>query len=256
MTALPDTKLILGVHPCLDSSKAASGDLYSTMVAIEAVDPAGLAGPEAVPPTTRLGDGRLFWPSEVQYGNFACVVRGAWLHLMGADRTGMKLARTRYAEEERREVGLLARRERYEYFWRGDGGGGEWRKEMHVKDDAAGNVLDWSINPMGTQLGADTGDVWYDPYHGTMMMVFMSKFVDGQFWASYALEEGGKVEGAWSTPQVVWTSPVPKECKGNACGEYNYQGHAHPGWDPSGRTLLLSYSSCARYVSMAKLTWA
>lgn len=271
MTPLPDGRTILGVHPCLESGKPTDADMYSTMVAITAVDPATLR-PEDVPPARRLGDGMLFRRGEVQYGNFACVAGiDGWLYLFGADRTGVKLARVPLALGGEEEMDRMADRARFEYYHAsasasaaeeekekkqaGDGEG-QWRKsdEPLRQDDPRGNILDWSINPMGEPLGPDTGDVWFDPYHGTMMMVFMSKFVDGQFWASYAVD--GRLEGPWSVPVVLWTSPVPAECKGEACGAYNYQGHAHPGWDPSGRTLLLSYSSCARFVSMAKLTWA
>ena len=258
MTPLPDGRTILGVHPCLESGKSTDPDMYSTMVAITAVDPSTLK-PEDVPPTRRLGDGKLFVRGEVQYGNFACCAGiDGWLYLFGADKTGMKLARVPCSLGGQGEMDKMAERGRFEYYHAGSGeavGKGEWRKgEILTKDDPKGNVLNWSINPMGEQLGPDTGDVWFSPYHGTMIMVFMSKFVDGQFWASYAVE--GRLEGPWSVPVVIWTSPVPKECKGEKCGEYNYQGHAHPGWDMSGKTLLLSYSSCARFVSMAKLTWA
>jgi hypothetical protein len=48
---------------------------------------------------------------------------------------------------------------------------------------------------------------------------------------------------------------VLEQCGGNAAS-WNYQGHAHPGWDPSGKTLLVSYASCAMYVSFAMISWA
>ena len=59
---------------------------------------------------------------------------------------------------------------------------------------------------------------------------------------------------------MIWSSPVPKkECEERGCGgeAWNYQGHAHPGWFKDGEKdrLLLSYSSCARYVSMGVVKW-
>ena len=248
MAPLHDGVTILGCHPCLDQGKM--HDLYSTMVAITVVPVSSIAD-AGVPPTRRLGSGRLFFPGEVQYGNFACVAGvDGWLYLFGSDNTGFKLARTAMTMEDGSIDGLADRRS-YEYYH----GGGKWVKaELLKKDDANGNILDWSINPMGDkQMGPDTGDVFYSPYHKTLMMVFMSQFVDGQFWASYAVEN--RIEGPWSKPVMIFESPVPKECQREDFG-WNYQGHAHPGWDPSGRTLLLSYSSCARFVSMAKVTWA
>jgi hypothetical protein len=52
---------------------------------------------------------------------------------------------------------------------------------------------------------------------------------------------------------ALYSAPVPAECPKNS---YNYNGHGHAGFDPSGASLILSYSSCAGYVSMARLHWA
>ena len=64
------------------------------------------------------------------------------------------------------------------------------------------------------------------------------------------------MEGPWSDPVVLYTPPIPAACV-NAGGLIDiYSGHALHGWDTSGKTLLLSYSSCANVVGMALLTWA
>ena len=258
------------------------------MVAITAVPPSTLS-PEQVPPTRRLGSGKLFFRGEVHYGNFACYAGAGdeYLYLVGADDTGLKLARTRlpggYGDRDEGRDGfkggdahdpaldVLADRSRYEYFYPSSnndnsGGNGSWICDRpYARDDPAGNFLTWSITPMGKQLGPDTGDLFWSPFHNTYLIVFMGKFVDGQFWATYA--EEGTLWGRWSEPVRIWDSPVPrKECEERGCGgqAWNYQGHAHPGWnggdDGDGgerrRKLLLSYSSCARYVSMGVVTWA
>jgi hypothetical protein len=86
-----------------------------------------------------------------------------------------------------------------------------------------------------------------------MVMLYGDTYVDGTFYLSYAMNNS--IEGPWSKPVAVWTPPVLEQCGGNAAS-WNYQGHAHPGWDPSGKTLLVSYASCAMYVSFAMISWA
>src|ERR1700744_412622 len=91
MTPMSDRKTILGVFPALN--EITTEPLYSTMVQMEVVDPSSLpAGGN--PPTVRLGTGRLFYPSEVNYGTFGLLVgKTGYLYLLGSDLTGVKLAR-------------------------------------------------------------------------------------------------------------------------------------------------------------------
>jgi hypothetical protein len=235
MTPMSDGKTILGVFPALN--EITTETLYSTMVQMEVVDPSSLP-PGGNPPTARLGTGRLFYPSEVNYGTFGLVVGMAgYVYLLGSDLTGVKLARVADAGNA-----TIADRNQYEYY---NSATGAWQPQHALTlNDAAGNILDWNYtDPAGKTVGPNVGDVWYDAYHQTMVMLYLS----------YAMNNS--IEGPWSKPVAVWTPPVLEQCGGNAAS-WNYQGHAHPGWDPSGKTLLVSYASCAMYVSFAMISWA
>jgi hypothetical protein len=243
MTPLSDGKSIVGVFPALNEAK--SIPLYTTMVQMEVVDPYSLLPGEA-PPMIRLGSGRLFYPNEVSYGKMA-LVEGidGYLYLVGSDSTGMKLARVPALPE------TMADRNHYDYY---NSATGEWVPQQPLElDNPTGNIIHWSSNDLlGRPIGPDVGDMWLDPHHQTMVMTWGDSGIDGKLWFSYA--ENNRLEGPWSTPQAIWTPPVPEECKG-VQGDWNYQLHAHPGWDPTGKTLLVSYASCAQYVSFAKITW-
>lgn len=243
MTPMLDGKTVLGVFPALNEGTVT--DLYSTMVQMEAVDPYSLP-PGATPPFTRLGSGRLFYPNEVQYGKFALVdTTDGYLYLAGGDKTGVKLARVPS------DPTALADRNQYDYY---NALTQQWQPQQPLAlNDGVGNIISWSSTDLaGNQIGPDVGDMWFDNYHQTMVMTWGDGGIDGIIWFSYAINND--LEGPWSTPQPLWTTPVPTECSGSS-GDWNYQLHAHPGWDPSGKTLLISYSSCSRYVSFASITW-
>lgn len=242
MTPMLDGKTILGVFPALN--EATPVDLYSTMVQMEVVDPDTI--PEGgTPPFTRLGNGRLFYPNELQYGKFALVdAIDGYLYLAASDLTGVKLARVPSTPDSR------ADRNQYDYY---NSQTEKWQQKPLALNNDVGNIICWSsYNPGGTTVGPDVGDMWFDNYHQTMVMTWGDGGIDGILWFSYAIDNN--LEGPWSNPEPIWTTPVPKECEGKE-GGWNYQIHAHPGWDPTGKTLMISYSSCAQYVSFARVTW-
>jgi hypothetical protein len=244
MTPLSDGKTILGVFPAIVETNAIE-NLYSTMVSMEVVDPTTVALGEA-PKFNRLGSGRLFYPNEVQYGTFA-LVEGidGYLYLAGSDSTGIKLARVPA------DISLVADRNHYDYY---NAATGKWQPRQPLeKDNAEGNIFSWhAVGLTGQPLGADVGDLWFDNYHETMVLLWGDSGIDGQVWFSYAMDIS--LTGKWSTPEAIWVTPVPEQCQSTQ-EAWNYQIHAHPGWDMSGKTLMISYASCAEWVSYAKITW-
>ncbi|TVY86438.1 hypothetical protein LAWI1_G007431 [Lachnellula willkommii] len=297
MTPMPDGQTILGVFPCLNEGN--STDFYNTMVQMNVTDPETIAPGES-PPFKRLGNGRLFYANEVYYGTFALEVKpDGYLYLYGSDVTGIKLARTPSTPSS------IADRNQYTYY---NSATKSWQIDPLTKNDATGNIITWSVPLIvdgpknGTLLGPNVGDVWYDNYHKTTVMMWNDAGIDATFWfryespSSYSPEtplseksltsafssyaESNEVERSWSKPvgksqstaetlqrviyqqriltstsTAIWTPPIPPECAAAPDLNFNYQGHAHPGWDPTGKTLLVSYASCANYVSMAKITW-
>lgn len=202
MTPMPDYKTILGVFPAVDESTGE--DLYSTMVQMEVVDPYSVF-PGSNPPCSRLANGRLFYPNEVSYGKFALFAESfGYLYLFGADITGIKLARTPVG------YATLADRNVYEYY---NAATSQWQpQQLLEKDDPTGNILTWSYyNFAGQQIGPSLGDVWYDNYHQTMVMLWGDTGIDGTIWFSYAIDDA--IVGPWSTPVPLWTPPILPECQ-------------------------------------------
>jgi hypothetical protein len=243
MTAMNDGKTILGVFPVINEGPVEL--LYSTMAQMEVVDPTTLAASE-IPPFKRLGTGRLFYPNEVSYGTFAVMTAAdGHVYLAGADITGIKLARTPDTPD------ALADRNQYQYW---NSLGQTWQSVPLDNDNVTGNIITWSSKDLdGNQIGPAQGDMWYDAYHRTTVMMWGDSGIDGTFWFSYALDHDN-LEGGWSEPQAIWTPPVLDQCNASST-DWNYCQHGHPGWDPSGKTLLISYSSCESYVSFARIIW-
>lgn len=243
MTPLQDGVNIVGVFPALN--EGTSTNLYSTIVQMEVVNPDSLS-PGETPKFTRLGTGRLFYPSEVNYGSFASYAAiDGYLYLAGSDITGIKLARVPA------EPGSMADRNQYDYY---NNATGVWQpNEPLTLNNPTGNIITRStVGLAGQQLGANVGDMWYDNYHETTVMIWGDQGIDGNFWFSYAINNN--MEGEWSKPVNIWTPPVPAGCD-KTTEAWNYQGHAHPGWDTTGKTLLISFASCADYVTFATVTW-
>ncbi|KIM97603.1 hypothetical protein OIDMADRAFT_58207 [Oidiodendron maius Zn] len=228
MTPLSDGKTILGVFPAIVETSTSITNLYSTTVSMEVVNPTTLA-PGQTPPIKRPGNGRLFYPNEVQYGNFV-LVQGidGYLYLAGSDTTGIKLARIPA------DLDLVA--------------------DRTTTNNAEGNIMKWnSFDLAGRKICPDVGDMWFDNFHQTMVMIWGDAGIDGQVWFSYAINND--IAGTWSELQAIWQTPLT-ELYSRSTEDWNYQIHTHPGWDETGKTLLIRYSSCAAYVSYTQITWA
>jgi hypothetical protein len=122
---------------------------------------------------------------------------------------------------------------------------------MPVNDNST-NFFNWTGSFLGHSLHAVYGDLIFSPYHNTYLLVFFDNEADDAVRISYSTT--GTITGEWTEPKTVYSPPVPSQCTGN--GAYNYAMHAHPGLDTTGKTLVVSWSSCAAYVSMARIHWA
>jgi hypothetical protein len=238
LTPMKDGKTVVGVFPALNVGNDTTQELYSTMFQMEVVDPTTVAA-GALPPFERLGTGRLFYPNEVGYGELAILATDDYLYLLGADVTGVKLARTPNTAD------TLADRNHYQYW---NSLGQTWQSVPLDKGNVIGNIITWSSKDLGgNKIGPANGDLWYDEYHKTYVMVWGDSGIDGTFWYS-AANDPTNLAGGWSDPVAIYTPPQLSECA-DTSSSWNYCGHSHPGWDTTGKTLLLSYSSCASYIS-------
>lgn len=63
-----------------------------------------------------------------------------------------------------------------------------WQKEPLIKNDETGNIITWSREGPkgnGTRVGPNVGDVYYDNYHKTTMMLWNDAGIDATFWFRY-----------------------------------------------------------------------
>ena len=129
---------------------------------------------------------------------------------------------------------VLTRLFQYTYF-----NGTGWQDTPVSPDSSDGNVFTSSLS---------SGDIFYNPYLGVWLAIYFDDFVDNIFWLRYSY--GDKITtGGWSDQiQLYVTTP--------ASGKYNYAGHAYPGYDPTGKTILLSWTYDGSQTGMAVVTFA
>lgn len=83
----------------------------------------------------------------------------------------------------------------------------------------------------------------------------MGDGVLSNFFLSYSTSQS--LTGPWTTPELLYETETDPNCEEYSPNyELNYAGHAYPLWDASGKTLLLSWSSCSAWVSMVELSFA
>ena len=70
-------------------------------------------------------------------------------------------------------------------------------------------------------------------------------FADSTFYMRYALD--GIIEGRWSDEMTLHAPPAGQQ--------FNYAGHAYPSFDPSGKTLLLSWTFEGNFTRMARVVF-
>jgi hypothetical protein len=125
--------------------------------------------------------------------------------------TGIKVARTPSGQS------TIADRNHYKYY---NSETKTWQKTPLKKGEAAGNIITWSVpGPKnGASVGPNVGDVWYDPYFKTTVMMWNDAGIDATFWFRYAIDKqffclrvcsdfelrsyalSKRVEGPWSEP--------------------------------------------------------
>lgn len=242
MAVLSDGVTVVGMFPMVQFSSSTA--VYNTMVTVKVTDPKSLG--DSGPTTKRLVN-QFFYADEPLFGGLS-IVPGpldGYLYMYASVINGVKLARVQ--EDD------MTDRSKYEY-WDGQ----KFQSKIPKVDDSKANVVQFSTpTGFGANIGPDVGDVFWSSFHKTYLMIFMDGTVNGQFWIAYSPD--GSLT-SWSTPEKLW-SPQPnptwsEECDASGMGgKWNYAGHSHPSWDTSGKTLLLSWSSCTTYVNMATLTW-
>jgi hypothetical protein len=75
----------------------------------------------------------------------------------------------------------IADRNQYAYF---NSATKQWQTTPLIKNDPTGNIIKWSApGPKdGALVGPNVGDVWYDNYHKTTVMMWNDAGIDATFW--------------------------------------------------------------------------
>ena len=235
----------IGVMNCLNENPGTPefpGDqiYYNTLVAINVTDPQDLPAGQTWLDGERLVP-RLFYGTENLYGSFT-LYRGLdnYLYLFGTSASifhGLTAARV--------PISSITDRKMYTYW-----NGAEWSQEQPNMYDASANIFNYT-SPVGN--GPATGEVFFSPYYNYTMSIFMDSGVDGTFWLTYPTS--ADLTGPWSEPVELYTPEAPTETPCYSGDQWNYAGHSYPDYDPSGKTILLSWSSCESFVHMATLVW-
>lgn len=219
---------LVGVANALNANGLSGGTtLYNTLYTVD-VTPSLPSGQNVH--TTRLVP-QLFQASENLYGTFA-LTEGhddAFLYLWSAQTEGalgashLKLARVPAAH--------LADKSQYT-FWDGKA----WSAAQPSKADTSSAVY-------SSPSKIDTGEAFYSSKLGAWALV-TSNF--GEFRMSVA----PAITGPWSAPTTIYKAEAPADHAGDPV-KVIYAGHAYPDWDPSGESLLLSWTLDENWTQMA-----
>ncbi|KAI9687427.1 MAG: hypothetical protein M1820_010440 [Bogoriella megaspora] len=106
-----------------------------------------------------------------------------------------------------------------------------WNGASFVSDPSA-------AQPFIPELNPTSGDIFWSPLYNTWMFVYMGTM--NVFSYRYALNGAFGITGPWSQEFELYDTTVQTPAQG---ATYSYAGHAYPGFDSSGGSVVLSWSS-------------
>lgn len=243
LATLPDNKTAVGVYNV--NTPSGNESFYTTLVSITAQEPTDTTdGIGYNMPTQRLVK-QHFYPNEILYGYFALTVAhpdDSYLYLWGKVSNGLKLARAPLAS--------IADRTTYKYW---SAASKAWADQPPAADDATANAIPFNHTTFAP-LSPSSGNVFWSPHHRTYLAVIMDSSVAGTFWVAYSTT--GAITGPWTETAQLYQTPQDPACKQDGLRDtWNYSGFPHPGLDPSGASLVVSWSACGPFVDMSRLVW-
>lgn len=133
-------------------------------------------------------------------------------------------------------------------YWNGKA----WSAKQPEKEDQSASLINWSyVNIFdGSTHGPGSGEVFWSTYFQTFIVVFQSDGINSDFFISYSTSQ--MITGPYTVPQWIFTPGTNEMCEIYSPNwTLNYAGHAYPGFDRTGKSLLLSWSSCNAWTTMA-----
>ncbi|KAL0469601.1 hypothetical protein QR685DRAFT_527027 [Neurospora intermedia] len=186
--------------------------------------------------TQRFGNRGFWWDSNTtaKYGD-QCAYRderSEYIYIWGGPPNSITgWPHSSYAYLARVKAEDAFDLDKYEYFWGRQQG---WKPEVLTKFDAETAVW-WAVGQ---------GQVAWNEYHQCYVLVHLSAFGDGAVY----LRTAQSLEGPW-TPDVQVYKSEPID------GGLVYAGVQHPYLDPTGRTLVLSFTN-NNHIEVIKVTFA
>ncbi|MCJ1241857.1 hypothetical protein MMC14_009863 [Varicellaria rhodocarpa] len=221
----------IGFYPILTVNGSGYTNLLYTSVVAVTVSSTGPMVERTVP--------QLFYAGEIIYGGFSAAVSNidGNILLFAAAGNGVKVARVAPTE--------YTDRTQYTY-WTGT----NWSQTPPSADSTTANIFSVPVCSLSGDCnyfsaGGSSGDIFYSPYFKTWLAVYFDGFPDNTFRFRYSLD--GQVTGAWSDQMDLYET-----VQGNT---FNYAGHAYPGYDQTGKTLLLSWTYEGEHTKMAQVTF-
>ena len=168
------------------------------------------------------------------------------LNVFGKDKSGIKVAQVPLADfKDRSKVPdvvhcsllplllQMANTPAQWTFWNGS----SFTPTPPARDQPRGNII---------TDGIAAGDLFWSPHFRTFLCVYFNTF-PGTFRLRYSRD--GRVEGKWSDAVELFDTTPGKKVP------YNFAGHAYPGYDESGKTLLLSWTYDGNWTRMTRITF-
>jgi hypothetical protein len=103
----------------------------------------------------------------------------------------------------------IADRNQYAYF---NSAINMWQREPLTKNNVTGNIINWSVpGPKdGALVAPNVGDVWYDHYFKTTVMMWNSAGIYATFWFRYVFHKQSELDGSSAPcPQLKLDTPLP-----------------------------------------------
>lgn len=92
-----------------------------------------------------------------------------------------------------------------------------------------------------------TGDIFYSPFFAAPVIVF-TKTLDSTYYVAYT--NASDFSTGFSVYQKTWEAPTL-----GGSNDHAYSQHSYPHWDPTGRSLLVSWAEEGEYVRMANISF-
>ena len=218
---------VVGVFNALNANSTDGTLLYNTMAKITVTD---FVDNNANMPAERIVT-QLFQANENLYGTYSVMAghNDNYLYLFsrtessGLGPSSIKVCRVPQAS--------LTDKTQFQYW-----DGSTWSATQPSTTDTPSNI----ISSSGFM---DTGEFWWSDKFNSYVHVSAA-------YGGFTIQYSDSLTSGWSDPQTLYTATLPESLQQGST-QIMYAGHAYPDWDPSGNSLLLSWTCDQQWTQMA-----